>query len=73
MKPYIVPDQAVDVLQNWIEQDAAACAVKELDKVIAFLMKLHNEDADEVLAHLRAIYFLKGELAKFIPEKGGEQ
>lgn len=72
MKSCIVPDAAVAVLQNWIEQDAAGCAVRELDKVIDFLMKLHDEDADEVLAHLRTIYSLRNELTAFISEKGGE-
>ena len=46
MKSYMVPDAAVGVLHNWIEEDGAACAAQELDRVIDFLIKLHNEDAE---------------------------
>lgn len=73
MKSYMVPDAAVGVLHNWIEEDGAACAAQELDRVIDFLIKLHNEDAEEVLKHIRAVYFFRNEITAFIPEKGGEK
>lgn len=71
MKPCIVPDAAVDVIQNWTEQDGAACAVRELD----YFMKSLNADAEEILTHLRTVYFVRNEISTFIPEekeKGGE-
>lgn len=68
MKSYIVPDAAVDVLQNWIEQDGAECAVRELDKVIDYFMKSFNADSEDVLTHLRTVYFLRNEISTFIPE-----
>lgn len=75
MTPCIVPDAAVDVIQNWTEQDGAACAVRELDKVIDYFMKSLNADSEEILTHLRTVYFVRNEIAAFIPEdkeKGGE-
>lgn len=71
MKSFIVPDAAVDVLQNWIEQDGAECAVKELDSAIDFLMTLNDADDSDVLRHLRTLYVLKRELSAFLREKGG--
>lgn len=71
MKSYIVPDAAVDVLQNWIEQDGAECAVRELERAIDFLLQLNDSDAEEVLKHLRSLNVLRKELTAFIPEKGG--
>lgn len=71
MKSYIVPDAAVDVLQNWTEQDGAECAVRELERAIDFLLQLNDSDAEEVLKHLRSLNVLRKELATFIPEKGG--
>ena len=67
-----VPDAAVDVLRNWMEQDAAALAITEIDRTMSFLLSQNDLEAEEVVRHLRTLHLLRRELMTFVPQKGGE-
>lgn len=67
-----VPDAAVDVLRNWMEQDAAALAITEIDRAMSFLLSQNDLEAGEVVRHLRTLHSLRRELMTFVPQKGGE-